>query len=134
MPKQLTDDALEDREKIAANLIKFREENRLSQEQAALAADVKLDTLRKYEQAKRSVQVTVLKRLCDLYGHAIDHVLMTNPPPADPAQRKLVWFKILAGDNVEIPESIKEKARSFEEQLNRELMEALRARKRKARS
>lgn len=69
---------------VRANLIKFREEAKLSQADAANLSGVALDNLRRYESgAVTAIPSKVLRDLAQVYGHAMDDFYLESPPRAN---------------------------------------------------
>jgi transcriptional regulator with XRE-family HTH domain len=103
-------------EQIQANCKRFREEAGLTQQQVAEAIGQAIDTVRSWEQKKRTPERDSLARLAKLYGRTMEHFFMTEPPAAA-AQKPdyAVSFKVSGN----APPGMREDAEAMKEQLLR---------------
>lgn len=87
---------------VRANLIKFRDEAKLSQADAADIAGVALDNLRRYENGTTAtVPGTVLSALARSYGHAVDDFFSPTPPPAKLDERPIFFLRTRPGAEID---------------------------------
>lgn len=106
---------------IRKNLIKFRQERGLSQEETARAISIPVDTLRRYEQGARRVDLTLLGRFGDVYGHSPGDFWLPDPPPHDP--RLIKAFHLVRTPKAFIPPELEEEAERAIAELNRRVSE-----------
>lgn len=81
-------------ERIRQNLIRFREEAKLSVAKASDLSGVPDANLRRYEDGTSGPPAAALKQLADAYGHDIGHFYVTEPPPADLDARPHYFLRV----------------------------------------
>lgn len=106
---------------LLANLKRFREEAGYNQQEAATAADIPIDSLRKYEKGENEPSVFQLERLAKAYGHALQDFFMEQPPPAKLDERPAFLFRTMPG--VEVDAELVAEARKFIDDLNKKQRE-----------
>jgi len=104
---------------IIRNLRKFREEAKLSTEEAAQASEISVDNIRRYETGRVGVPISALHKLGVIYGHKMDDFLMTDPPKADLAGRPVFHLRTTPG--VEVDEKLHRHLQEIIEKANREV-------------
>jgi transcriptional regulator with XRE-family HTH domain len=79
---------------LRINLPRFRAEAGFSLTEAARAADIDDQALRRYERGGSRMPALVLKLLAELYGRATDDFFDENPPPPrKPVHRPAYYVK-----------------------------------------
>lgn len=101
MPKSLDPDE----EILIRNLKKFREDLEMKQEDAAQAADIKVDNLRRWERGETTINVIALKRLAEVYGQTMEAFYMLEPPPPNLEGRPSYLLRTMPGVTDLPPES-----------------------------
>lgn len=86
---------------IKKNLRTFREEAGLTTNDVAQTTGIPVDNLRRYEGGKSGVPADVLRKLADVYGHAMEHFFMESPPKADLSSRPMFHLSTLPGMDVD---------------------------------
>lgn len=96
--------AIDPRDEIVRrNLVKFRDEAKLSQAQAGDLSGVPVDAIRRYETGTTAtVPGTVLSELAKLYGHSVDDFFMTNPPKAKLEEVPLLFLRARPGVEIDM--------------------------------
>jgi transcriptional regulator with XRE-family HTH domain len=116
---------------LLTNLVRFRKEAGLSQEQASVASGVPIDNLRRYENQVNVPNPIALKALCEVYGHTVDDAYLEDPPPARESLRPTFLLKLMPGVEDVDPELLRE-AQAVVAKLNEKQRE-IRAKKTKKR-
>lgn len=84
------------------NLLAFREEADMSQADAAEAAGVALDNLRRYENGTTAtVPGPVIAKLAKVYGHAAEDFYMPHPPKAKLEERPVFFLRTRPGAEID---------------------------------
>lgn len=112
--------------RIRRNLVRFRKELGLSQEQAAARAGISVDNWRRYER-ERTPDAVTLGVIAMALGHTTDHFYLEAPPASDPAIVAPFMLKVAHG--VVVDDDLQAKVRTFLAGVNREHQERLRQKK-----
>lgn len=115
---------------ITQNLVKFRNEAGLTQAQAAQAADVPIDTIRRLEQGTSLPDPLTMDSLARIYGHAAGDLMLSDPPPARLEERPMFLLRTMPG--MTIDHEAEQELEALIEEVNRKQRE-IRERKAKKR-
>lgn len=108
---------------VRRNLVRFREEAKLSQAQAGDLSGVPVDAIRRYEGGTTAtVPGTVLSALARTYGHSVDDFFMTAPPKAKLEAGDVFFLRTRPG--VDIDDALYKKLVDTVEKANAEMTKA----------
>lgn len=82
---------------VRQNLKQFREELEMTQPDAALEADIPLDSLRRLESGAATLDVRLLRRLATAYRRRIEDLFEQHPPPPPPGNRPVFFIRLRRG-------------------------------------
>jgi transcriptional regulator with XRE-family HTH domain len=108
-------------ETICRNLRAFRATAGMSQDEAASASGVAIDNLRRYESGAVTAPAAALRRLGEIYGHAMEDFFSDHPPAAKLDDRPVLFLRSLPG--VEVDKEFLDKAHKVIAQVNAEFRE-----------
>lgn len=112
------------KKRIGGNLLKFREQAGLSQQQVAERLGLSVSTLSKIEQGHNGPSQTTLIKLAELFGRDPSHFYMAEPPPAVPRDQEFWLTKLAPGATVD--DDLQSRLDRFLRDLNREQLKRLR--------
>lgn len=105
---------------VRRNLVKFREDAKLSQAQAGDLSGVPVDAIRRYETGvTATVPGTVLSELAKLYGQTVDAFFMPDPPKAKLEEAPAIFMRTRPG--VEIDQDTYDQIRRIIDEANEKL-------------
>lgn len=119
-----------ERDLVRANLVRFRDEVELSQQEASDLSGVPVGNLTRYETGKSFPDPIVLRRLAEAYGRPLDDFFLEDPPPVDKDDLPVFYLRRRSVD-VPLPREIEEHLQEEMRAANLKAIEEIRKKKRK---